>query len=73
MEFKKEWKILFWLTAGFLFFYFMPLDSPRFKNAIYEALYLIQDYAKQHVLLCLVPAFLIAGGISVFINQAAVF
>ena len=69
---KKELKILMWLTAGFVVFYFMPLGSERFSSAIYEALALVQDYAREHVLLCLVPAFFIAGGIAAFIKQNAV-
>jgi hypothetical protein len=33
---------------------------------------MLQDYARKHVLFCLVPAFFIAGGISVFISQVSV-
>ncbi|MCD4657667.1 MAG: permease [Planctomycetes bacterium] len=69
---KKELKILMWLIAGFVAFYFIPLNTERFTSAIYEALALAQDYAREHVLLCLVPAFFIAGGIAAFIKQNAV-
>ncbi len=46
--------------------------TPQFNNAIFEALNLLKWYAREHVLLCLVPAFFIAGVISVFISQAEV-
>ena len=72
METKKEFKILFWLTAFFLFAYFMPVERPDFLAAIYEALYLVKWYAQEHVLLCLVPAFFLAGVIAVFVSQGAV-
>lgn len=72
MEIKKEFKILFYLTAFFLFAYFMPIEKAEFMGAIYEALYLVKWYAQEHVLLCLIPAFFIAGIIAVFISQGAV-
>ncbi|MCK4357085.1 permease [Candidatus Bipolaricaulota bacterium] len=37
-----------------------------------EALLMLQEYARQHVLFCLVPAFFIAGAITAFISQASV-
>ena len=61
-----------WISAGFLAVYFMPVGYPRFDNAVFEALALTKWYAQEHVLLCLVPAFLIAGAISIFISQASV-
>ncbi|TVQ93930.1 MAG: hypothetical protein EA393_01510, partial [Bacteroidetes bacterium] len=72
METKKEIKILFWLVAFFLFAYFLPLEKGQFMDAIYEALYLVRWYAQEHVLLCLIPAFFIAGVIAVFVSQGAV-
>lgn len=68
----KEWKIFFILTAVFLICYFFPLGIIPFKGPIFEALALVQWYAREHVLLCLVPAFFIAGAISMFLSQAAV-
>lgn len=56
----------------FLLCYFLPVENSRFNNAIFEALALTKWYAREHVLLCLVPAFFIAGAIVVFINQASV-
>ncbi|MCS7164526.1 MAG: permease [Thermodesulfovibrio sp.] len=56
----------------FLIFYFLPLESRRFTNAIFEALALAHSYAREHVLFSLIPAFFIAGAISVFVNKASV-
>jgi len=56
----------------FLGLWFLPVESARLQGAIYEALALTQWYAREHVLLCLVPAFFIAGAISVFVSQQSV-
>ncbi len=72
MNYRNELKILVYLLAFFLFAYFMPLEKARFLGSIYEALYLVRWYAQEHVLLCLVPAFFIAGVIAVFVSQDAV-
>ncbi len=72
MEFKKEIKILFWIAAVFVFAYFMPLESERFSVAIYAMFDLAKWYAQEHVVLCLLPAFFIAGVISVFVSQGAI-
>ncbi len=72
METKKELKILFWLVAFFLFAYFLPVEKETFMGAIYEGLFLVKWYAREHVLLCLIPAFFIAGVIAVFVSQGAV-
>ncbi len=72
MELKKELKIFGWLAAFFLAAYFMPIGESRFDNAVYEALELLRWYAREHVLLCLIPAFFIAGVIAVFVSQASV-
>lgn len=68
----KEWKIFFLLVVVFLIFYFFPLNIIPFGGALFEALALVQWYAREHVLLCLVPAFFIAGAISVFLSQESV-
>ncbi len=68
----KELKKLMGMIAIFLLAYFLPVYNLRFIQAINEALALLRWYAREHVLLCLVPAFFIAGVISVFISQAAV-
>jgi uncharacterized membrane protein YraQ (UPF0718 family) len=72
MSLKTEWKKLLVIAAIFLVCYFLPVGSARFDNSITESLHLVKWYAREHVLLCLVPAFFIAGAISVFISQASV-
>ncbi|MFW6227084.1 MAG: permease [Bacteroidota bacterium] len=72
MEKKKEFKILAWITVVFLFAYFMPIESARFKEAIMAMFDLAKWYAQEHVILCLLPAFFIAGVIAVFVSQGAV-
>ncbi len=72
MGIKAEGKKLLFIVAVFLVFYFLPVGVKRFDNAIGEALYLVKWYAREHVLLCLVPAFFIAGAISVFVSQGSV-
>ena len=68
---KERTKLLI-LIAVFLAAYFLPIQHPRVQGASLEGLYLLKDYARQHVLLCLVPAFFIAGAISHFVRQGAV-
>ncbi|MCB2197514.1 MAG: permease [Bacteroidetes bacterium] len=72
MEVKKEIKILLWISVVFVFAYFMPIESERFSSAIYAMLDLTKWYAQEHVVLCLLPAFFIAGVIAVFVSQGAV-
>lgn len=72
MELKKELKIFFWIAAVFAFAFFMPIESARFNTAIAATLDLVKWYAQEHVILCLLPAFFIAGVISVFVSQASV-
>ncbi|HQO38153.1 MAG TPA: permease [Candidatus Omnitrophota bacterium] len=68
----KEWKKFVYIAAAFLACFYLPVENMRFTNAIFEALALVKWYAREHVLLCLVPAFFIAGAISVFVSQASV-
>ncbi|MFB3789660.1 MAG: permease [bacterium] len=72
MDWKKEWKPLAWIVGFFLACYYLPAGLPRFDKAVLESLYLVKWYAREHVLLCLVPAFYIAGAIAVFVSQDAV-
>ena len=69
---NREAKTLIGLLAAFLGLYVLPVDAPRFQGALIEAVRLAQWYAREHVLLCLVPAFFIAGAIGVFVSQNAV-
>lgn len=71
----KEWspnKKLLAVAAVFLAAYFMPWEAPRIVGALTEAFAMLGEYARDHVLLCLVPAMFIAGAITVFLNQQAV-
>lgn len=72
MEWKREWKPLMWIVAVFISCYYLPVGSGRFDNAVIESLHLVKSYAQEHVLLCLIPAFFIAGAIAVFVSQASV-
>ncbi len=72
MEWKRELKPLFWIITIFVGFYYLPVNTARFDNAVMEALHLAKWYAQEHVLLCLIPAFFIAGAIAVFISQNSV-
>ena len=72
MKLKTEWKQLGWTLGLFLLFFWLPLEQGRFTGSVMEALHLSRWYAREHVLLCLVPAFFIAGAIGVFVSQAAV-
>jgi uncharacterized protein len=72
MELKKELKILIAIVVVFLGVFFMPVHSPVFNTAITATFDLAKWYAQEHVILCLLPAFLIAGVISVFVSQASV-
>jgi hypothetical protein len=69
---RWEWKWLAVLIGGFLVIYYLPVDSARFQGAVMESIHLATWYAQEHVILCLVPAFFIAGGIASFISQASV-
>jgi hypothetical protein len=72
MEWKHEWKPLAIIVIAFLGCFYLPVGNPRFNHAVMEGLYLVRWYAQEHVILCLVPAFFIAGAISVFVSQASV-
>lgn len=72
MESKKELKYLAWMVLIFGVIFFLPIGSERFMTAIDATLDLSKWYAQEHVLLCLLPAFFIAGVIAVFISQGSV-
>ncbi len=72
MNWNNEWKYLLLIVGVFLACFYLPIGSTRFDNAILEAFHLVKWYAQEHVLLCLVPAFFIAGAIGVFVSQASV-
>lgn len=72
MNWKDEWKWLAGLMGAFLALFYLPVGIPRFNNAVLEGLYLAKSYAQEHVILCLLPAFFIAGAIGVFLSQNTV-
>jgi uncharacterized membrane protein YraQ (UPF0718 family) len=72
MNWRQEWKKLVLIVGVFLLFYSLPIEWVRGGGAITESLALAKWYAREHVLLCLVPAFFIAGAIAVFISRTSV-
>jgi len=68
----REWKIAAAFVVIFLIAYFLPLADPKYSTAIVEAFKLLQWYARNHTLACVVPALFIAGGIITFLSQASV-
>ena len=69
---KKELGSFGVMVIVFAALFYLPVDLLPFRGALYEALALARWYAREHVILCLVPAFFIAGAISCFVSQAAV-
>ncbi len=69
---KEEWKKLAIIASVFLLCFYLPAGHKRFDNAVLGSFHLVKWYAREHVMLCLVPAFFIAGAIGVFVSQASV-
>jgi len=72
MDWKTEWKKLALIVVVFLACFYLPVGTQRFDRAVMESLHLVKWYAREHVLVCLIPAFFIAGAIAVFVSQASV-
>jgi len=72
VDWKTEWKPLAVIVAVFIACFYLPIGTVRFDGAVSEALHLVKWYAREHLLLCLIPAFFIAGAIAVFVSQASV-
>jgi len=68
----KERTILILFIVIFAAAYFIPFQSDTVSGALLEAFMMLQEYVRQHVLLCLIPAFFIAGAIANFVSQGAV-
>lgn len=68
----KERTRLFLFIGIFVILYFIPFTNAKVSSALLEAIYLLQEYVRDHVLLCLVPAFFIAGAIANFMNRGVV-
>lgn len=69
---KTQWKWLVGLVGLFLVCFFLPVGTARFNNAVLESLELVKWYAREHVLLCLIPALFIAGAVGIFVSQGSV-
>ncbi len=69
---RKDWNMLIWISVIFGLLYFVPSQAEWFRTSIISAFDLLHDYARQHVLTCLVPALFIAGAIAVFIQKEKV-
>ncbi len=65
-------KKLSWIAVAFAVAYYLPVDSERVRSGAVQALVMLHEYAREHVLTCLIPAFFIAGAIAVFISNEAV-
>ncbi len=72
MKPRIEWRTAGWLAAAFAACWAMPMEADRFRGGVMEGLALVQWYAREHVILCLVPAFFIAGAVSVFVRRESV-
>ena len=68
---KKSTKLIIFIVV-FLGAFFIPFETEKIQEAVLEAFYMLQEYAREHVLFCLIPAFFIAGAIANFISQQAV-
>lgn len=69
---KDDLTKILWILGIFLLIYFIPMNSKIIQEAILSAFFLLQDYAQKHVILCLIPAFFIAGAMGVFISSDSV-
>jgi hypothetical protein len=72
MDWKKELKVLAAFVGIFVVAYALPLENPKIAAAIQEAFRLLQWYARNHTLACVVPAMFIAGAVVTFLSQASV-
>ena len=68
----KERTKLFLIVGIFVAAYYVPWNHPLIRQSGLEAFMMLQEYAREHVLTCLIPAFFIAGAIAVFVSQASV-
>ncbi len=73
---ERRWLLL--AVTAFVALWLLPgeritgLDWTVLGNAMGEGVALLHDYAREHVILCLVPAFLIAGAMAVYVSKSAV-
>ncbi|MFW5802043.1 MAG: permease, partial [Spirochaeta sp.] len=69
---EKKNRLLTGMAVVFLVAFFMPWQDPRVAAGVQESVLMLAEYAREHVLLCLIPAFFIAGAIMIFLNQQSV-
>jgi hypothetical protein len=72
IDWKREWKKLAVIAVVFLACFFLPVGTQRLDQAVMESLHLVKWYAQEHVLLCLVPAFFIAGAMTALVPKEAI-
>jgi uncharacterized membrane protein YraQ (UPF0718 family) len=70
-ELKERTKLLL-IILIFACAYYIPWGHPTIRQSGLEAFMMLQEYAREHVLTCLIPSFFIAGAIAVFVSQASV-
>ena len=68
----REWKIFAAFAAVFLVAYYLPLADRNITAALLEAFKMLQWYARNHTLACVVPALFIAGAIITFLSKETV-
>jgi uncharacterized membrane protein YraQ (UPF0718 family) len=68
---KERTKLLI-IVLTFAAAYYIPWSNETIRQSGLEAFMMLQEYAREHVLTCLIPAFFIAGAIAVFVSQGAV-
>ena len=68
----RERTKLILILLTFLVCYYVPWGNATIRQSGLEAFMMLQEYAREHVLTCLIPAFFIAGAIAVFVSQASV-
>ena len=68
---KERTKLLI-IVLIFAAVYFIPWSNENIRQSGLEAFMMLREYAREHVLTCLIPAFFIAGAIAVFVSQASV-
>ena len=68
---KERTKLLL-IVGVFAVAYYAPWGHPVIRQSGLEAFMMLQEYAREHVLTCLIPAFFIAGAIAVFVSQGSV-
>ena len=72
MKILREYWSLVLIAGVFGLFYFVPVEGIGVSGPVLQSLQMVKSYAREHVLLCLIPAFFIAGAIGVFLGQASV-